>query len=133
MNILEQSCFDIITKNMEYQGDVPIYLLYDRESPLAKMLSDAYIAVLNEQKQQYNNVQMREFMNPPQPLYRGGFINQENPHTSSQTRVITSHNITENIQVGFDHHKKFELQAEENIQVDPQIESIKNELISLPK
>lgn len=35
-------------------------------------------------------------MNPPQPLYRGGFINQENPHTGKQTRMVTSHNINEN-------------------------------------
>lgn len=104
-----------------------LYFLYDTESPLATILSSAYLATVP------TGSIIREFLNPPQPLYRGGMINPENPHTEKQNRVITSHNITENIQVGFDHHKKLEVQAEENIQIDPQIESIKNELISLPK
>lgn len=48
-----------------------------------------------------------------------------------QTRVITAHNLEENIRVGLDHHRVIEtVQAEE---VDPQVESIKSELLGLPK
>lgn len=129
MNLLEQACHDIIVNNMNRQ-DEKIYLLYDTESPLANLLSSAYVSVLESLS---GDIIMREFKNPPQPLYRGGMINPENPHAEKQNRVITSHNIAENIQVGFDHHKKIEVQTEESVQIDPQIESIKNELISLPK
>lgn len=45
MTPLEQACSDIIHKNLAYSGE-PIYLLYDRESPLAILLSDAYKTVL---------------------------------------------------------------------------------------
>lgn len=138
MNLLEQACHDIIMKNMNRQ-DEKIYLLYDTESPLAKLLSSAYISVLESLP---GDIIMREFKNPPQPLYRGGFINQENPHADKQTRVITSHNIDENKRVWLNHHEVLEvktttdtsLQSEPQEQlIDPEIESIKNELISLPK
>jgi hypothetical protein len=46
---LEQSCHDIITKNMEYT-DQTVYLLYDTESPLSRILSDAWISVLEKIK-----------------------------------------------------------------------------------
>jgi hypothetical protein len=42
---LQQACHDILVKNMEYI-DQSVYLLYDTESPLAQILSDAWIAVL---------------------------------------------------------------------------------------
>lgn len=126
MKTLEQSCHDIIHKNMEYTNEL-VYMLYDQESPLAKILSSAFSQVLPE------NSRTRQFENPPQPLYRWGLINPENPHIKEQNRVITSHNIAENIDLGLNHHKKFELQTEERIDIDPQIESIKDELISLPK
>jgi hypothetical protein len=45
MNTLEQACYDIITKNMN-RTDEKIYLLYDIESPLANILSSAYISIL---------------------------------------------------------------------------------------
>jgi hypothetical protein len=76
---------------------------------------------------------IREFQNPPQPLYRGGLINPDNPHIKEQNRVITSHNIAENTQVGLDHHIKMDTNSEEIHLLDPQIESIKNALTSLPK
>jgi len=126
MKILEQACTDILFKNMEY-SDWVVYFLYDIESPLAKILSDAYINILPQ------GATIREFQKPPQPLYRGGMVNPENPHIQIQNRVITSHNVSENIQVWLDHHKKFELKSEDILEIDPQIESIKNELISLPK
>lgn len=88
---LKQHCHDILYKNMEYT-DQSVYMLYDRESPLAIMLSDAYMAILPD------GARTREFQNPPQPLYRGGFINQENPHANQQKRVITSHNLQENVE-----------------------------------
>jgi len=111
---------------MEYSGWV-VYFLYDTESPLAKILSDAYINILPEV------ATIREFQKPPQPLYRGGMVNPENPHIQTQNRIITSHNVSENIEVWLDHHKKLEVKSEEVLGIDPQIESIKNELISLPK
>lgn len=124
MNALEQACHDIIYKNLAYT-DEPIYLLYDRESPLAIQLSDAYLAVLPK------GAQTREFLSPPQPLYRGGFLNPENPHIAEQNRVITAHNREENIRVGLDHHEVIKTVASE--ETDPQIESIKAELLGLPK
>jgi hypothetical protein len=73
----------------------------------------------------------REFKNPPQPLYRGGLINPDNPHLIEQNRIITAHNIDENKRVGLDHHETMKTHIDEVV-VDPQIEEIKNELISLP-
>ena len=96
MNLLEQACYDIITKNMN-RTDEKIYLLYDTESPLAKIVSRAYISVLESMDTE--NIVIREFKNPPQPLYRGGMVNPENPHVKKQNRLMTSHNINENIQV----------------------------------
>lgn len=166
MTPLEQSCSDIIMKNMEYRDWIPLYLLYDTESPLAKILSDAYISVLNAMKheqmlhssvwqEQYQDFIIREFKNPPQPLYRGGLINPDNPHAEKQNRIITAHNIAENKRTGLNHHEVLEVQLgtqssleiknqkhglihasswqELQEQVDPQIESIKDALISLPK
>lgn len=70
MNLLEQACHDILFKNMGYT-DQALYVLYDTESPLAKILSDAYISVLGAMKLEQNqNCIIREFKNPPQPLYR---------------------------------------------------------------
>ncbi len=92
MNTLEQSCSDILMKNLNYT-DERVYILYDRESPLAKILSSAYIAIAPA------NSRIREFQNPPQPLYRGGLINPDNPHKKEQNRIITSHNIAENQRV----------------------------------
>ncbi len=165
MNSLEQACHDILVKNMGYTGWEKLYLLYDTESPLAKILSYGYISVLNTMKyeqilrssvwqEQYEDLIIREFKNPPQPLYRGGLINPDNPHTKEQNRVITSHNIEENKRLGLDHHEILEvkttletwLEGKKQEQIllssewlsqqdfaDPQIESIKDELISLPK
>lgn len=139
MNLLEQACYDILMKNMNRQNEI-IYLLYDTESPLAKILSNAYISVLTNIND--DKIIIREFRNPPQPLYRWGFINQENPHSEKQTRVITSHNIDENKRVWLNHHEVLEvktttdttLDSESKEQfIDPEIESIKNELVSLPK
>ncbi len=135
MNQLEQSCHDILMKNMEYRSQ-SVYFLYDTESPLASLLSDAWIAVLDEIKknltssQWQNIVVVREFKNPPQPLYRGGLVNPDNPHLLEQNRIITEHNIEENKRVWLDHHiiKK----TETDTMIDPQIEDIKNALISLP-
>jgi aminopeptidase len=123
MKKIEQACHDILSKNMEYQWK-DIYLLYDTESPLARMLAEAYRSVLPR------GAIIREFRNPPQPLYRGGMINPDNPHADIQKRVVTSHNISENIALGLNHHKKLEAQSESII--DPEIESIKDGLTSLP-
>jgi hypothetical protein len=108
---LEQSCHDILVKNMEYTNQ-SVYLLYDTESPLARILSDAWISALEKIKQEQDfslstetglcrndKIQIREFKNPPQPLYRGGLINPDNPHLQEQNRIITSHNIDENKRV----------------------------------
>ncbi len=129
MDSLIQACRDILNKNMEYNPDTQqkIYFLYDTESPLAKILSDAWIEALPEW------ATIREFLSPPQPLYRGWLINPENPYAKKQNRVITSHNIAENIEIWLNHHQKFDLQNEETLVLDPQVEEIKNELISLPK
>ncbi len=50
MDSLIQACRDILNKNMEYNPDTQqkIYFLYDTESPLAKILSDAWIEALPE-------------------------------------------------------------------------------------
>ena len=91
MNSLEQSCSDILINNMEYINQ-SVYFLYDTESPLAQLLSGAWISILSK----IDNATIREFINPPQPLYRGGLINPNNPHLQVQNRIITSHNIEEN-------------------------------------
>ena len=96
MNALEQSCSDILCHNMGYQ-DQSVYLLYDTESPLAVELSTAWIRVLESINA--DNITLREFKNPPQPLYRGGLINPDNPHLKEQNRIVTSHNIDENTRV----------------------------------
>ncbi len=129
MNSLEQSCADILYKNMWYE-DQSIYLLYDTESPLAKVLSSAWSNVLTPLN--LSNVYIREFANPPQPLYRGGLINPDNPHLKEQNRIVTEHNIEENKRVWLDHHITLKADSNEEI-IDPQIEILKNELISLPK
>jgi aminopeptidase len=125
-NALEQSCHDILFHNMDY-ADQSVYLLYDTESPLANILSDAWIAILSN----INTAVVREFKNPPQPLYRGGLINPDNPHLKEQNRIITSHNIEENKRIGLDHHITCKTTPDE-IVIDPQVELLKNELISLP-
>lgn len=136
---LEQACHDIITKNMNHTNE-NIYLLYDTESPLANILSNAYMAVLSPMGSE--NIVFREFQNPPQPLYRWGFVNQENPHAEKQSRVITSHNIDENKRIWLNHHEVLEVktttdtsleQKPQDDSINPEVESIKNELISLPK
>ena len=154
---LKQSCHDILVKNMEYT-DQSVYLIYDTESPLARILSDAWISVLAY----VSTASIREFINPPQPLYRGGLINPDNPHLKEQNRIITSHNIDENKRVWLDHHEVYQTkmapgqkrepelsdtsgwqsleqilpssgwQKPEEQPVDPQIDILKNELISLP-
>jgi aminopeptidase len=132
---LLESCKNIIEKNMGYTWDQELYLLYDVDSPLAEIVSNGYSTCLEGFKVDYPGakIHIREFTNPPQPLYRGGMINPENPHSKEQNRVITAHNITENINVWLDHHKKIEVKNEEVVVIDPQIESIKNSLTSLPK
>ncbi len=113
--------------------DEKVFLLYDTESPLAKMLSEAYLSVLPE------NSESREFTNPPQPLYRGGMVNPDNPHTKEQNKIATTHNIDENQKVGFEHHKNEAVKSVEGSDLEhqeaenPEVESIKNALISLPK
>lgn len=154
---LEQACHDILYKNMGYKTppnlplsreEQELYLLYDTESPLARLLSDAYISILTPLKEEQeakgvttslSKIHIREFKNPPQPLYRWGFINQENPHSKEQNRVITAHNVVENREKWLDHDTKLEVKKVDDTSlsdvqvIDPQIESIKNELISLPK
>lgn len=109
--------------------DQSVYLLYDTESPLATILSDAWISVLS----QSNAAVIREFKNPPQPLYRWGLINPDNPHLKEQNRIITAHNIEENNRIWLDHHI---IKATTDLDVvpigDPQIDILKNELTSLP-
>jgi hypothetical protein len=61
---LKQACSDILYKNMRYSNEL-VYLLYDTESPLANILSSEFLQVLPE------NAKAREFIRPPQPLYRG--------------------------------------------------------------
>lgn len=56
---------DILRKNME-ASDQCIYLLYDRQSPLAIILAHAYQMVLKE----FPRTHAREFVSPPAPLYR---------------------------------------------------------------
>lgn len=92
--ILEQSCRDILTKNMEYTNET-VYLLYDRESPLAIILSDVWIHIVKDLPHGI----IREFEAPPQPLYRGGLVNPDNPHSKEQNRFVTNHNITENAKI----------------------------------
>lgn len=58
-------------------------------------------------------------------------INPDNPHANEQNRVITSHNIDENKRIGLNHHEVFDVKAADDN--DLQIESIKNELITLPQ
>jgi hypothetical protein len=113
---LEQSCHDILVKNMEYT-DQSVYLLYDTESPLARILSDAWISVLAR----VSTASIREFKNPPQPLYRGGLINPDNPHLQEQNRIITSHNIDENKRVGLDHHEVYQTQMAPGQKRDPEL------------
>jgi hypothetical protein len=48
---LKESCQDILIKNMGYTNQ-SVYVLYDIESPLAQILSDAWIAVLDNIKQE---------------------------------------------------------------------------------
>ena len=124
MNSLEQSCYDILHKNMEHKDQI-IYMLYDIESPLANILSSAFLQILP------TTSVAREFIKPPQPLYRGGLINPENPHIKEQNRLITSHNIEENKRIWLDHHIRIETESSDS--ENPQIESIKNELMTLPK
>lgn len=131
MTPLEQACHDILYKNMQYT-DQKLYFLYDTESPLARLLSDAYRQVLP------SLATVREFKNPPQPLYRWGLINPDNPHLNQQNRVMTLHNIEENKRVGLNHHEIMDVKVsqESTLQeesVDPQVESIKSDLLSLPK
>lgn len=134
LQTLETACRDILEKNMEYTNE-QVYFLYDTESPLAKILSDAYKNILPP------NAIIREFINPPQPLYRGGLVNPDNPYVQQQNRIATLHNIRENIRVWLDHHTKDNVKISEETSLsqereelhDPQIESIKNDLISLPK
>lgn len=92
LQTLETACRDILEKNMEYTNE-QVYFLYDTESPLAKILSDAYKNILPP------NAIIREFINPPQPLYRGGLVNPDNPYVQQQNRIATLHNIRENIRV----------------------------------
>lgn len=98
-DILISACHDILYKNMEFR-DQKLYCLYDRESPLAMRLADAWKSVLSP----IPSASMRQFENPPQPLYRGGLINPDNPHAKQQNRVVTLHNIQENNHIGLTHH-----------------------------
>lgn len=95
---------------------------------MAQIVSDAWITVLSP----YSTAIIREFKNPPQPLYRGGLINPDNPHLKEQNRIITSHNIEENKRIGLDHHIVKNTDMDNEVVIDPQIEILKNELISLP-
>lgn len=124
LSSLSQSAHDTLYKNMEWTNE-QIYLLYDRESPLAILLSDAYRSILPS-----GSID-REFISPPQPLYRGGLINPDNPYAKSQNRVMTNHNLEENKKTGLDHHETVENIVTE--EVDPQVELIKDALLSLPK
>lgn len=124
LSSLSQSAHDTLYKNMEWT-DEQIYLLYDRESPLAILLSDAYKSILPS-----GSID-REFISPPQPLYRGGLINPDNPYAKSQNRVMTNHNLEENKKTGLDHHETVENIVTE--EADAQVESIKDTLLSLPE
>lgn len=124
LSSLSQSAHDTLYKNMELT-DEQIYLLYDRESPLAILLSDAYKSILPS-----GSID-REFISPPQPLYRGGLINPDNPYAKSQNRVMTNHNLEENKKTGLDHHETVENIVTE--EADAQVESIKDALLSLPE
>ena len=124
--------------------DESVYFLYDTESPLARTLSDAWITVLKNTEQKHGllrasqwrekdrKIIIREFLSPPQPLYRGGLINPDNPHLKEQNRIITSHNIEENKKIWLDHHIVLKTENSDEALVDPQVESIKSELLSLP-
>jgi aminopeptidase len=101
---------------MEYI-DQNIYLLYDTESPLARILSDAWISVLAHR----STTTIREFKNPPQPLYRGGLINPDNPHLVQQNRIITAHNINENKRVWLDHHEVYQTKMAPGQKRDPEL------------
>lgn len=68
MTLLTQACSDILYKNMSYT-DESVYFLYDTQSPLAGLLSDAWRSVLGSIDSR--DIAIREFLNPPQPLYRG--------------------------------------------------------------
>lgn len=112
-----------------WYADQSVYLLHDTESPLATILSDAWISVLS----QCNTAVIREFKNPPQPLYRWGLINPDNPHLKEQNRIITAHNIEENNRIWLDHHIiKATTDLDVGPIIDPQVDILKNELTSLP-
>ncbi len=127
MTSLEKACFDILNKNMWFT-DQSLYLLYDTESPLALMLSNSWISILWE----IDTAVIREFKNPPQPLYRGWLINPDNPHIKEQNRVVTSHNIEENTRIWLNHHLVIETKNDDDIE-NSEVNLIKNDLISLPK
>lgn len=127
MNSLKESCYNILVQNMWYTSQ-SIYLLYDTESPLATILSEAWISVLSKM----DIVTIREFKNPPQPLYRGWLINPDNPHIKEQNRVVTSHNIEENTRIWLNHHLVIETKNDEDIE-DSEVNLLKNDLMSLPK
>jgi hypothetical protein len=124
--LLQKACSDILYKNLARTNE-QIYFLYDTESPLAILMSEAYRAILPD------DALIREFQSPPQPLYRGGLVNPENPHIEKQNRIITDHNVVENIQVGLNHHETLVLKTESELAHEARVDSIKNELISLPK
>lgn len=124
---LAQSCKDILFRNLN-QSHESVYILYDTESPLAKILSNAFLEIAPT----HFSIS-REFVKPPQPLYRWGLINPDNPYAKEQNKVVTSHNIVQNKELWLDHHEKWSIVNEDHIEEDPQIEVIKNELLSLPK
>jgi aminopeptidase len=123
--ILEQACHDILSKNLNRTTEM-IYCLYDTESPLARIMHKAYVSILPK------DAKIREFHSPPQPLYRWGLVNPENPHIEKQHRVITDHNIAENKDFWLNHYEVFDVKTEEELAHEAEIESVKNELISLP-
>jgi chaperonin cofactor prefoldin len=108
---------------------VPLYFLYDTKSPGAKMLEQGYIEAIRHLDTQSSAV-IREFLDPPQPLFQSGFVQPVNPHHQS-AQIASQHNIQESAAKGIESLTKNATQAEELLSQECQ--EILAELKNLPK
>ncbi|MFO0763642.1 MAG: hypothetical protein U0518_02125 [Candidatus Gracilibacteria bacterium] len=122
---LEESCHNILIKNLERTTET-VYILYDTLSPLATIVSDAYMSAFGTTE----GIIFRRFIDPPAPLYRGGLINPKNPHQEGEKRIMSEFNQGENLERGLNHQEEEKAVTEELI--SEEVESIKHDLLSLP-
>lgn len=122
---LEESCHNILIKNLERTTET-VYILYDTLSPLATLVSDAYIKAFKNTQW----ITFRHFIDPPAPLYRWWLINPKNPHQEEEKRIMSEFNQWENLKRWLNHQEE-EKAVTEDILSD-EAESIKNDLLSLP-